>query len=128
MQNSCLPPSTAGDWGYLLKDRISQIVDFVRSLEVVAGGGMVVDPEVAAGLMRYKSNALSGLTGREREVLELMARGLSNSEISAELYLSAAAVSKHVANVFAKLGLAPDEENRRVRAVLAYLTATKNLY
>lgn len=117
-----------GGLGYLLKDRISQIVDFVRSLEVVAGGGMVVDPEVAAGLMRYKSNALSGLTGREREVLELMARGLSNSEISAELYLSAAAVSKHVANVFAKLGLAPDEENRRVRAVLAYLTATKNLY
>ncbi|MFY9262513.1 MAG: response regulator transcription factor [Actinomycetaceae bacterium] len=119
-------PMTGG-LGYVLKDRVSKIVDFVRSLELVANGGITVDPEVAAGLMRNRAGALDGLTPREREVLELMARGLSNNDIAAELYLSGAAVSKHVANVFTKLGLAPGEDNRRVRAVLAYLTATGHI-
>ncbi|MFC5281060.1 LuxR C-terminal-related transcriptional regulator [Arcanobacterium canis] len=110
--------------GYLLKERVSKVADFVTSLKMVASGGVVVDPEVAAGLIRGSLNALSQLSPREREVLVLMARGLSNSQIQEELFLSAAAVSKHVSNIFTKLGLAPGEENRRVRAVLAYLTAT----
>ncbi|MDP9801661.1 DNA-binding NarL/FixJ family response regulator [Arcanobacterium wilhelmae] len=110
--------------GYLLKERVSKVSDFVASLNMVAAGGMVVDPDVAAGLIRGSMNALSQLTPREREVLELMARGMSNSEIQDTLFLSSAAVSKHVSNIFTKLGLPPGEENRRVRAVLAYLTAT----
>ncbi|MDO5025271.1 MAG: response regulator transcription factor [Trueperella sp.] len=113
-----------GGLGYLLKERVSRISDFVASLNAVAAGGIVVDPEVAAGLVRGKTSALAELTAREREVLELMAQGQSNSQIGERLVLSAAAVSKHVSNVFTKLGLPPGEENRRVRAVLAYLTAT----
>ena len=119
-----LPSANQGGLGYLLKDRISRVADFVRSLGIVAAGGIVVDPEVAAGLVRSKSSVLSQLTARELEVLELMAQGKSNAEIGSELYLSGAAVSKHVANVFLKLGLPPGEDNRRVRAVLTYLTAT----
>lgn len=113
-----------GGLGYLLKERVSQVSDFVASLNAVAAGGIVVDPEVAAGLVRGKTSALAELTAREREVLELMAQGKSNSQIGEQLVLSAAAVSKHVSNVFTKLGLPPGEENRRVRAVLAYMTAT----
>lgn len=126
MPNHCLARRTEwrGGIGYLLKERVSQVADFVTSLDMVAGGGVVVDPEVAAGLIRGRSTALAALTPREREVIELMARGLSNAQIQADLFLSAAAVSKHVANIFSKLGLAPGEENRRVRAVLTYLTET----
>ncbi|MCI6573930.1 MAG: response regulator transcription factor [Actinomycetaceae bacterium] len=113
-----------GGLGYLLKDRVMHVADFIRALTIVAAGGVVVDPEVAAGLVQAKSTVLSALTPREREVLELMAQGYSNSEIAGQLYLSVAAIAKHVANIFLKLGLAPGEENRRVRAVLAYLTAT----
>ncbi|WP_434533494.1 response regulator transcription factor [Arcanobacterium hippocoleae] len=108
----------------MLKDRVARVGDFIRSLGIVAAGGVVVDPEIAAGLVQGKSGALGKLSPREREVLELMAQGLSNTDIAEQLYLSGAAVSKHVANVFLKLGLAPGEENRRVRAVLAYLTAS----
>lgn len=118
------PGAERGGLGYLLKERVSRVADFVRSLEVVASGGIVVDPEVAAGLVRGKASALDALTPRESEVLELMAQGKSNAQIGEALVLSAAAVSKHVANVFSKLGLAPGEDNRRVRAVLTYLTAT----
>lgn len=118
------PGTERGGLGYLLKERVSRVADFVRSLEVVASGGVVVDPEVAAGLVRGKGGALDALTPRESEVLELMAQGKSNAEISAVLFLSAAAVSKHVSNVFSKLSLPPGEDNRRVRAVLTYLTAT----
>lgn len=117
-------PLSQGGLGYLLKDRVARVADFMRSLGIVASGGVVVDPEVASGLVRSKSNALAALTARELEVLELMAQGLSNVEISGKLFLSGAAVAKHVANVFLKLGLQPGEDNRRVRAVLAYLTAT----
>lgn len=114
-------PPGAGGAGYLLKDRVSQVADFLGSLRVVVGGGVVVDPEVARAMMRASRSGLGDLTPREREVLELMARGLSNSQIAGELYVSGAAVAKHVAAIFTKLGLDPSEENRRVRAILAFL-------
>ncbi|MCI1963698.1 MAG: response regulator transcription factor [Ancrocorticia sp.] len=116
------PTEGVGGLGYLLKDRVARVADFIRSLQVVASGGVVVDPEVATTLVRGRSSRLDDLTPREIEVLELMAQGLSNQQISDKLFLSGAAVSKHVANVFSKLGMQPGEENRRVRAVLAYLT------
>ena len=118
-------PGAAGGMGYLLKDRISRVSDFMRSLSIIAAGGVVVDPEVASRLVRGRRSALDGLSGREREVLELMSQGLSNQQISERLYLSASAVSKHVSNVFNKLELPAGEDNRRVRAVLAYLTGTE---
>lgn len=117
------PGANVGGLGYLLKDRVSRIADFLRTLGIVAAGGVVVDPEVAATLIQGRRSALDPLTPRELEVLQLMAEGLSNQQISDKLYLSAGAVSKHVANVFTKLDLPPGEENRRVRAVLTYLTA-----
>ena len=116
-----LPGNHAGGTGYLLKERVSRVADFLNALQTVADGGVVVDPEVAVKLVRERGSALSSLTPRESEVLELMAQGLANEEIAAKLFLSGA---KHIANVFMKLGLTPDEPNRRVRAVLAYLTAT----
>lgn len=116
------PTEGVGGLGYLLKDRVARVADFIRSLQVVASGGVVVDPEVATTLVRGRSSRLDDLTPREIEVLELMAQGLSNQQICDKLFLSGAAVSKHVANVFSKLGMQPGEENRRVRAVLAYLT------
>ena len=114
--------SKPGGLGYLLKDRITKLADFMQSLDVIAGGGMVVDPQVAGHLMRSRASMVEALTPREAEVLELMAQGLSNSEIQEKLFVSGASVAKHVANVFLKLGLGPEEENRRVRAVLMYLT------
>lgn len=114
-----------GGFGYLLKDRVAKVGDFLRSLSVVSSGGIVIDPEVASQLARARSGPLDSLTDREREVLALMAEGLSNSQISSQLFLSAGAVSKYVASVFLKLGLQVGEENRRVRAVLTYLTAKK---
>lgn len=113
-----------GGVGYLLKERVARVADFMRSLGIVAAGGIVVDPEVAARLVAGRRSALDVLSPREQEVLELMARGLSNAQIADQLVLSAGAVSKHVANVFTKLDLPPGEDNRRVRAVLAYLSAT----
>lgn len=117
-------PHKPGGTGYLLKDRIGQVIDFLGSLDVVAGGGVVVDPEVATALMRSGRSGLASLTAREREVLELMARGKSNNQIADELFLSGAAVAKHVSNIFMKLHLEPGEENRRVRAILEFLTET----
>lgn len=119
------PHETAGTGGlgYLLKDRVSRVADFLHSLGIVAGGGVVIDPEVAARLIQGRRSSIDALSGREREVLQLMSEGLSNAEIAERLYLSAGAVSKHVANVFTKLHLPHGEDNRRVRAVLTYLTA-----
>lgn len=114
-------PAAGGGTGYLLKDRVAQVADFVRSLRIVAAGGMVIDPEVARAMMRTSRSGLGDLSPREFEVLELMARGLSNAQIADDLVLSGAAVAKHVSNIFAKLGLDPSEENRRVRAILAFL-------
>lgn len=116
-------PGGHGGLGYLLKDRISRVADFMRSLTIIEAGGVVVDPEVATRLIRGQRSSLEGLSGRELEVLELMSHGLSNQQITERLFLSASAVSKHVANVFSKLGLTTGEDNRRVRVVLAYLTA-----
>lgn len=121
------PMEGVGGLGYLLKDRVARLADFIRSLQVVAAGGVVVDPEVASSLVRGRPSRLDALTPREVEVLELMAQGLSNQQLCDKLYLSAAAVSKHVAAVFTKLGMAPGEENRRVRAVLAYLTEVQGM-
>lgn len=120
------PADGVGGLGYLLKDRVARVADFIRSLRVVEAGGVVVDPEVASSLVKGRSSWLNGLTARESEVLELMAQGLSNHQICERMFLSTAAVSKHVANVFSKLGMLPGEENRRVRAVLAYLTEKRN--
>lgn len=118
----------SGGLGYLLKERVARVADFFDSLAIVARGGTVIDPQVAARLVANRRSALDALSPREREVLELMARGMSNPQIATQLVLSAGAVSKHVANVFTKLGLPPEEDNRRVRAVLAYLTASRDGY
>lgn len=116
-----------GAVGYLLKDRINRVRDFVHALEEVAAGGTTIDPEVVQHLLRTAGHGpLDRLTPREREVLELMAEGHSNSGIAAKLVLSDPAVSKHVGNIFHKLGLGVVEENRRVKAVLAYLQASRN--
>lgn len=110
---------SGGAVGYLLKERVGRVADFLRAIDTVAAGGVVVDPEVIRRLIGAR--ALDRLSPREREVLALMARGDANSEIAAELVISAAAVAKHVANIFTKLDLPPETENRRVRAILTYL-------
>ena len=172
------PPGSGGSGGavgYLLKERVGRVADFLHSLDVVVGGGVVIDPEVVSHLMKAARAAGSGagraaetttgpaaaapaapsgfqtpapigagspstpsggiasaapggagldrLTRREQEVLELMAQGLSNTQIAERLVLSDGAVAKHVANIFRGLDLQPGEENRRVRAVLAWLHA-----
>jgi DNA-binding NarL/FixJ family response regulator len=114
--------------GYLLKERVADVGDFVDSVRRVADGGTAFDPEVVAQLMgrRRKDDPLSELTPREREVLGLMAEGLSNSAIAKRLWLTVGAVEKHISSIFARLGLLPgDDENRRVRAVLTYLEASR---
>lgn len=110
-----------GGFGYLLKERVADVNDFLTAIASVAEGGTVVDPEVVKALVSARHSGIEDLTDREREVLEHMAAGDSNTQISARLFLSAGAVSKHVANVFMKLGMAPSDENRRVRAVLTWL-------
>ncbi|TNC21419.1 response regulator transcription factor [Amycolatopsis alkalitolerans] len=113
----------AGGVGYLLKERVADIADFLDAVRRVARGGTAIDPEVIAQLMaRGRKNPLDALTARESEVLGLMAQGLSNTAIGARLVVSQGAVEKHIGNIFAKLGLeASSEEHRRVRAVLTYL-------
>lgn len=113
--------NTDGGTGYLLKDRVSEVADFLKSLDTVAAGGVVIDPTVAQALMNSARSGIGELTPREREVLELMSRGLSNREIETKLFLSTAAVGKHVSNIFLKLRLDPAQENRRVKAILRYL-------
>lgn len=115
-----------GGVGYLLKDRVSDVTEFLTSLRTVAAGGTVLDPDVIGQLFNRLAEAdtLAGLTPREREVLELMARGLSNSAIAAELFITEGGVSKYINRIFGKLDLAPaDSANRRVLAVLHYLDA-----
>jgi len=114
----------AGAVGYLLKDRVADIADFLEALDRVAGGGTVLDPEVVAQLLvqRRAQEPLASLTAREREVLALMAEGRSNTAIARLLVVSEGAVEKHVRNIFTKLNLPPDDEqHRRVLAVLTYL-------
>ncbi|TCC31544.1 response regulator transcription factor [Kribbella sindirgiensis] len=108
--------------GYLLKDRVSRVDEFLEAVRRVAGGGTVLDPEVVSQLMVKRSSPLDRLTPREREVLALMAEGLGNAAIGEKLVISDGAVHKHVGNVFLKLDLPPtDSGHRRVLAVLAYL-------
>ncbi|OLB67002.1 MAG: DNA-binding response regulator [Actinobacteria bacterium 13_2_20CM_2_72_6] len=112
-----------GGVGYLLKDRVAEITEFLDALARVAGGGTVLDPEVVAQLVTRRGRApLDALTPREREVLGLMAEGRSNTAIARQLVVTDGAVEKHVKNIFTKLDLPPDEEqHRRVLAVLTYL-------
>jgi DNA-binding NarL/FixJ family response regulator len=111
-----------GGVGYLLKDRVVDVDEFMDGLHRVAGGGTVLDPEVVSQLLVARRDPLARLTPREREVLGLMAEGRTNAAISHRLVVSDGAVEKHVSNIFAKLGLAPsDSDHRRVMAVLAYL-------
>jgi DNA-binding NarL/FixJ family response regulator len=109
--------------GYLLKERVADVGDFVDACERVAARGMVLDPEVVAQLLaRRRRGPFDGLTPREREVLGLMAEGRSNTGIARHLVVSDGAVEKHISSIFAKLGLATsDTEHRRVLAVLQYL-------
>jgi DNA-binding NarL/FixJ family response regulator len=116
----------AGGVGYLLKDRVFTDEQFTDALHTVARGGTVMDPEVVAKLLARRSSRMpvTRLTGRECEVLALMAEGRSNNAIAQRLFVSEKAVSKHSTNIFTKLGLPPSaDDNRRVLAVLAYLNS-----
>ena len=108
--------------GYLLKDRVADVEEFIAALRRVAAGETVVDPQVISQLVRRRRDPLSALSAREREVLALIAEGHSNAAIARQLVVSEAAVGKHVGNILAKLRLPQaDDTNRRVLAVLAYL-------
>jgi DNA-binding NarL/FixJ family response regulator len=110
--------------GYLLKDRVANVAEFVGALARVAAGGTALDPEVVTELLGASrhASALGALTAREHDVLRLMAEGRSNSAIADQLAISDRAVEKHISNIFGKLGLPPsDADHRRVLAVLAYL-------
>ncbi|MDN5855893.1 MAG: response regulator transcription factor [Microbacteriaceae bacterium] len=115
-----------GAIGYLLKDRVNRVRDFAAALETVASGGTVIDSDVVQHLLSgSRPGPLDNLTTRERQVLGLMADGQSNADIAATLTLTDAAVSKHIGNIFLKLGLTPVQENRRVKAVLTYLQTVR---
>ncbi|QNS06231.1 response regulator [Streptomyces xanthii] len=114
----------AGAVGYVLKDRVTDGAEFVRTIEQVAAGGTVMDPEVVSKLLarKIRDQRLGSLTAREREVLGLLAQGRSNAGVAESLVVTEKAVAKHIGNIFTKLGLYPGEsDNRRVLAVLAYL-------
>lgn len=114
----------AGGIGYLLKDRVSHPRQFMDALTQVAAGGTVLDPTVISALINRveRRGPVGTLTERERQVLDLMAQGRSNTAIGGEMHISESATTKHISNVFAKLGLHPSlDDNRRVLAVLAYL-------
>ena len=118
-----------GGIGYLLKDRIMDVDDFVAAVHRVGTGGTALDPEVVARLLsrRRADSPLESLTPRELEVLALMAEGRSNAAIAKQLVLTVGAVEKHMANILAKLRLPPSsEDHRRVLAVLAYLRETED--
>ena len=110
--------------GYLLKERVGRVQEFMDALHRVAGGGTAIDPEVVAQLLARNrpDNRLERLTPREHDVLALMAEGLGNTAIAERLFVTEGAVSKHIRSIFAKLDLAPDDRaDRRVTAVLHYL-------
>jgi DNA-binding NarL/FixJ family response regulator len=112
-----------GGVGYLLKDRVANVGQFIDAVRRVARGGTAMDPEVVSRLLARRE-PLAVLTTREREVLGQMAEGRSNAAIAAKLFITEKAVSKHINNIFTKLDMAPsDDDNRRVLAVLAYLNS-----
>jgi DNA-binding NarL/FixJ family response regulator len=116
-----------GGLGYLLKDRIMDVDDFVAAVQRIGTGGTALDPEVVAQLLsrRRENNPLDNLSPRELEVLALIAEGRSNAAIAKQLVLTVGAVEKHMANILTKLRLPPSgEDHRRVLAVLAYLRGT----
>jgi DNA-binding NarL/FixJ family response regulator len=115
--------SGEGAIGYLLKDRVSDVEEFLDGVRRVVAGGTVIDPEVIASVMaRRQEEPVDRLTERESEVLALMAEGRSNAAIAAALFVTEKAVAKHTNSIFTKLDLPPDiDDNRRVRAVLAWL-------
>jgi DNA-binding NarL/FixJ family response regulator len=111
-----------GGIGYLLKDRVADVGDFIDALRRIGEGGSVLDPEVVAQLLARSRNPLATLTPRERKVLGLMAEGRSNAAIAAALSIGTAAVEKYINSIFSKLNLPPtDSDHRRVLAVLRYL-------
>jgi DNA-binding NarL/FixJ family response regulator len=117
----------SGRFGYLLKDRVFDVDDFLDALRRVAAGGSALDPEVVSRLIgvRHAGKPLESLTAREREVLTLMAEGRTNVGIARRLWLTERTVETHVGSILAKLGLAgSDEDHRRVLAVLVYLSST----
>ncbi|MCO1598956.1 response regulator transcription factor [Micromonospora sp. RHAY321] len=110
--------------GYLLKDRVAEVTEFVDTLRRVTAGGTAIDPDVVRQLLHRPRDPLAALSAREREVLALLAEGRSNASIAARLHVTEAAVGKHVGNILLKLDLPPsDDTNRRVLAVLTYLRA-----
>ena len=116
-----------GGLGYLLKDRVADVAEFIASVEQIAGGGTVLDPEVVQQLLmrRRRDERMQTLTGRERTVLAAIAEGRSNQAIAAMLHLSEASVEKHITAIFQKLGLEHDESgNRRVLAAIAHIENT----
>ena len=120
------PGGGAAGVGYLLKDRVGDVDEFVEALSRVAAGGTALDPEVVTQLLRAsrRDTGLGSLTPRERDVLALMAEGRSNGAIAATLVISERAVEKYIASIFSKFGLAPsDSDHRRVLAVVAFLDA-----
>jgi DNA-binding NarL/FixJ family response regulator len=120
-----LAGDTAGV-GYLLKDRVADVREFIDDVRRVAAGGTALDPEVVSHLLAHsrRRDPLARLTPRETEVLELMAQGRTNAAIAAQMVVTDGAVEKHVSSIFAKLDLAPAEtDHRRVLAVLRYLEA-----
>lgn len=118
---STAPSSGSAGLGYLLKDHVSRVHDFLDTLDVVRSGGIVVDPLVVTALMHRETSALSPLSARELEVLELVSQGKTNDQISRTLHLSRGAVVKHVSAAFDKLGISEQDGNRRVLAVIAFL-------
>lgn len=117
----------AGPLGYLLKDRVADVTEFIDSVERIASGSTVLDPEVVAQLLtrRNQDDRMRSLTERERTVLAMIAEGRSNQAIAGTLFLSEASVEKHITAIFQKLGLEPDESgNRRVLAAIAHISST----
>ncbi|MGW6929148.1 response regulator transcription factor [Lentzea sp. NPDC054927] len=117
-----LDSGDGGGVGYLLKDRVGDVREFVSALHRVAAGETVVDPQVVRTLLKRGRTPLATLSSRELEVLGLVAQGYTNAAIAEQLVVSEAAVNKHVGNIFTKLGFTPgDDRNRRVLATLTYL-------
>jgi DNA-binding NarL/FixJ family response regulator len=116
-------PEAAGGTGYLLKERVGRVSDFLAAVETVGTGGISIDPKVIAHLVNSQTAAgpLSTLTPREKDVLTLMAEGATNEQITSRLHLSAATIERHISSIFTKLGLQGHPGNKRVLAVLEHL-------